>query len=47
MNEDQKIIITKVWKQAVEAIHLVEASLKDMVPFDAYKDYTPTRARAL
>lgn len=41
MNKDQRYITEKAFKDAVHAINLVEASLSDMIPFDAEKDYTP------
>ncbi len=41
MSDDQKIITTKVWKQTVEVIHLVDASLKNIPFFDSNKEYTP------
>jgi len=41
MNDDQKVITTKVWRQATEALHLVGASLEDIKPYDSNKCYTP------
>ncbi len=38
---DQRIITTKGWKQTVDAIVLVEASLNSISPFDVKKIYTP------
>jgi uncharacterized protein YutE (UPF0331/DUF86 family) len=41
MSKDQRFITEKALKDAINAISLVEASLSDMAPFDARKNYTP------
>lgn len=41
MNKDQRYITEKAFKSAINAISLVEASLSDLSPFEAGKDYTP------
>jgi len=41
MKKDQRYITEKAFEDVINAVSLVEASLSDLAPFDAGKDYTP------
>lgn len=41
MNTDQRLMTTRSLKQALEALHLVLASINAYVPFNTAKKYTP------